>query len=83
MKKEIEAQEDLSLLFHGYGVTNVMVMDGANEQVEGKFRRKLRDAGCHIKQTEPHIQYSNIDEGGVRELKRGVGRQMLHYGCPR
>jgi hypothetical protein len=81
-KKESEAHEALSLIFHRDGVTNVMVMDGAKVQVEGKFRRKLRDAGCHIKQNEPHTQSSN-GEGGVRELKRGVGRQMLRSGCPK
>jgi hypothetical protein len=81
MKKEKEAHEALSLLFHRYGVTNVMVMDGAKAQVEGEFRSKLCDAGCHIKQTEPHTQSSNMGEGGVRELKRGVGRKMLCSGC--
>jgi hypothetical protein len=49
MKKKIEAHEALSLLFHRDGVPNVTVMDGAKAQVEGEFRRKLRDAGCHIK----------------------------------
>jgi hypothetical protein len=46
-----------------------MVMYGAKAQVEGEFRRILRDAGCHINQTEPHTQSSNMGEGGVRELK--------------
>jgi hypothetical protein len=59
-----------------------MVMDGANAQVEGEFRRKLCGAGCHIKQTESHAQSSNMGEGGVREFKEGVGRQMLRSGCP-
>jgi hypothetical protein len=81
MKKEKEAHEALSLLFHRDGVPNVMVMDGANAQVEGEFRRKLFDAGCHIKQTEPHTQSSNMGEGAVRELKKGVGGQMLRSGC--
>jgi hypothetical protein len=74
MQKESEAHEALSLIFHRDGVPNLMVMDGAKAQVEGKFRRKFRDAGCHIKQTEPHTQSSNMGEGGVRELKRGVPR---------
>jgi hypothetical protein len=65
------------------GVPNVMVMDGAKVQVKGDFRRKLRDAGCHIKQTEPHTQSSNMGEAAVRELKEGVGRQMLRSGCPK
>jgi hypothetical protein len=49
MNKESEAHEALSLLFHRDGLPNVMVMDGAKAQVEGQFRKKLRDAGCHIK----------------------------------
>jgi hypothetical protein len=54
MKLEIEAHEALSLLFHRYGVPNVMAMDGSKAKTEGQFRSKLRDAGCHINQTEPH-----------------------------
>jgi hypothetical protein len=83
MKRESEAHEDLSLLFQGEGVPNVLVMDVAKAQVEGEFRSKLHDAGYHIKQTERHTQSSNMGEGGVRELKKGVGRQMLRYGCPK
>jgi hypothetical protein len=70
MKKENEVHEALSLLFHRDGVPNAKVMDGAKAQVEGEFRRKLRDDGCHIKQTEPHTQPSNMGEDAVRELKR-------------
>jgi hypothetical protein len=61
----------------------VMVMDRAKKQVEKDFRRKLRGAGCHIKQTEPHTQSSNMGELAVRELKKGVGRQMLRSGFPK
>jgi hypothetical protein len=68
MKTESETHEALCFIFHRDGVHNVMVMDGANSQVEGEFRRKLCDAGCHIKQTEPHTQSSTIGEVGVREL---------------
>jgi hypothetical protein len=53
MKLEIEAHETVSFLFHRYGIPNVMVMDGSKAQIEGEFRSKLRDAGFHIKQTEP------------------------------
>jgi hypothetical protein len=83
LKKEKEAHEALSLLFHRDGVPNVMVMDGAKSQVEGEFRRKLCDAGFHIKQTEPHTQSSNMGEGAVRELKKGIGRKKLLSGCPK
>jgi hypothetical protein len=81
--KEKEAHEVLSFLFHRDGFPNVVVMDGAKAQVEGEFRIKLCDAGCHIKQTEPHTQSSNMGEGAVRELKKGVRRQMVRYVCPK
>jgi hypothetical protein len=83
MELESEAHEALSLLFHRDGVPNVMVMDGAKAHTEGEFRRKLRDEGFHINQTEPHTQSSNMGQGGVPELKRSIGRQMLHSGCPK
>jgi hypothetical protein len=83
MKKESEAHDALSLLFHRVGLPKMMVIYGTKEQVEGQFRIKLHDAGCHIKQTEPHAQSSNMGEGGVRKLKRGVGRKMLRSGCPK
>jgi hypothetical protein len=54
MKLESKAHEALSLLFHRDGFPNVVVMDGSKAQTEGEFRSKLRDAGCHINQTEPH-----------------------------
>jgi hypothetical protein len=63
MNKEKEAHEAISLLFLKDGVINLMVMDGAKAQVQGEFRRKLRDSGCRIRQTEPHTQSSNMGEG--------------------
>jgi hypothetical protein len=79
----MKAHEALSLLFHRDGVQNVMVIDGANDQVEGEFRRKLRDARCHIKQTQPYTTSSNMGEGGVRDLNRGVVRRTVCSGCPK
>jgi hypothetical protein len=61
----------------------MMVMDAAKAQTEGEFRRILHDAGCHKKQTEPHTQSYNMGEGGVCEMKIGVERQMLRFGCPK
>lgn len=46
-----------------------MVMDGAKAQVMGEFRRKLREAGMHCKQTEPISPWMNACEGEIRELK--------------
>jgi hypothetical protein len=60
MKNEKEAHKALSLLFHRDGMPNMMVMDGAKAQVQGGFRRKLCDAGCHIRQTEPHTKSDKL-----------------------
>jgi hypothetical protein len=70
MKLEREAHHALSVLLNRDGVPNVMVMDGAKAQTEDDFRSKLCDAGCHIKQTQPQTQSSNMCQGGVCELKR-------------
>jgi hypothetical protein len=83
MAKEKDAHEALSLLFHRDSVPNVMVTDGAKAQIQGDFQRKLSKAGCHIKQTEPHTPTSNEAEGSIRELKRGVGREMVRSGAPK
>ena len=37
MRTKSQAHEALSLLFQREGVPNVMIMDGANEQVKGEF----------------------------------------------
>ena len=83
MKKKSEAHETLSLLFSRDGVPNVMIMDGAREQVMGEFRKKCRQASLHVRQTEPHTPFSNAAESAIRELKKGVARQMVRAKAPK
>ena len=83
MKRKLEAHETLLLLFARDGVPNVMVMDGACEQVMGEFRRKCRQAGVHVKQTEPHTPFSNAAESAIREQKKGMARQMVRGKTPK
>ena len=83
MGKKSEAHEGLSLLFQREGVPNTMIMDNAREQTMGLFRRKCREAGVHVKQTEPHSPWSNAAEAAIRELKKGVGRQMVRSAAPK
>jgi hypothetical protein len=56
---------------------------GPRRRSRGDFRWKLHETGCHIKQMEPHIPKSNAAEGSIRELKRGVGREMVRSGAPK
>ena len=60
-----------------------MIMDGARELVMGDFRRKCRQAGVHVRQTEPHTPFSNAAESAIRELKKGVARQMVATKAPK
>jgi hypothetical protein len=54
MTRKGEAHETLSLLFHCDGVPPTMVLDRLKEQTKGDFKRKLREADCHARQTEPY-----------------------------
>ena len=83
MKKKSEAHEGLGLLFARDGVPDTMVMDNAKEQVMGEFRRKSREAGCHIRQTEPYTPWANAAEGSIKELKKGVARKMISSKAPK
>ena len=83
MKRKGEAHETLSLLFKRDGVPPVMIMDGSNEQTKGDFARKLKEADCHRRQTEPYSPWMNAAEGCIRELKRGSSRKMLKTRSPK
>jgi hypothetical protein len=54
MTREGEAHETFSLLFHHDGVPPTMVLDSLKEQTKGDFMRKLHEADCHARQTEPY-----------------------------
>jgi hypothetical protein len=83
MQRKSCAHEALSLLFQRDGVPSTMVMDGSKEQLQGEFRRKCREANCHVKQTEPYSPWQNAAEGAIREVKRGAGRKMLSSKAPK
>jgi transposase len=82
MKSKAEAHESASLLFQRDGIPNVMIMDGAPEQTKGQFRQKCREAGVHVRETEPYSQWSNRAEGAVREIKRATKRAMMKENSP-
>ena len=83
MKRKGEAHEALSVVFHRDGVPPTMVLDGSKEQTKGDFLRKLREADCHPRMTEPYSPWQQAAEGCIRELKRGSSRKMLRTGSPK
>jgi hypothetical protein len=72
MTRKGDTHETLSLLFHCDGVPPTMVFDGSNEQCKGDFKRILRKADCHARQTESYSPWQQAAEGCIRKLKRGV-----------
>ncbi len=83
MTRKGEAHETLSLLFHCDGVPPTMAFDGSKEQCKGDFKRKLCEADCHKRQTEPYCPWQQAAEGCIRELKGGVSHKMIKTGSPR
>jgi hypothetical protein len=79
MAEKLQAHEGLSLLLRWEGAIT-MITDGAKEQVMGMSRRKCREAGIREKQTAP---WSNAAEAAIRELKKGVGWQMVRSKAPK
>ena len=77
------AHETLSLLFKKDGVPSTMVMDGSKEQTLGKFRKKCREAACHVRQTEPLSPWSNYAEVSIKQLKLASGRDLRRSKCPK
>ncbi len=83
MTKKGEANETLSLLFHRDGVPLTMVLDGLKEQTKCDFKRKLCEADCHARQTEPYSPWQQVSEGCICKLKCGVSCKMIKTGSPR
>jgi hypothetical protein len=83
MTRKGAAHKTLSLLFHCDGVPPTMVLDGSKEQTKGDFMRKLHEADCHARQTEPYSPWQQAAEGCIHKLKRGVSHKMIKTGSPR
>jgi hypothetical protein len=78
-----EAHEAPSLMFKRDGVPLEMILDNSKEQVKGAFRRKFKEANCHLRVTEPYLPWQQTAEGCIRKLKQGVSCKMIKTGAPK
>ena len=69
MRREREAHKRLPVLFKRDGVPNNIVMDGAKTQIQGDFKKKCKESGCHTIQVEPYSPWSNSYEVAIKILK--------------
>ena len=83
MQQRSQAPETLVQLAHDKGIPTHFVMDNAKEQIMGDFRRKARSYGCHIRQTDHYAPWQNAAEDGIREVKKGAGREMVAKHTPK
>ena len=57
-------------------------MEGAMEQVMGKFKEACQDATVQVKQLKYNTPGANRAEGTVQENKRAERRAMKKSDCP-
>jgi hypothetical protein len=62
--------------------TPTMVFDGSKEQCKGDIERKLHEADCRPRQTEPYSPWQQAAEGCIREMKCGVSHKMIRPAPP-
>ena len=77
------AHPDLYLLFQRYGVPPKMIVDDSKDQTLGVFKRKVLEAGIHLKQTKLESPWKMAAERGTHELKRGSDRIMTKMKSPK
>ena len=78
-----KAHEALSLVFQRDGVPPRMVADNSKEQIEKSFKRKCREADCHLVTTEPYSPWMQAAEGCIKQVKPGSSRKMIRTGSPK
>ena len=83
MAKKGDAHEALSLLFQQDVVTTNTIVEGPKEQTLGIFKRKVTEAGYHLRQTEPESPRKMAAKGLICELKRGSGRKITKMKSPK
>ena len=82
MSTKSNAHHSAKKLFNNNGVPSKIVMDGAREQVIGKFKEACQYATVQVQQLEYNTPSANRDEGAVRENKRAVIRAINKSACP-
>ena len=79
---KIHAHHSAKKLFKNDCVPSNIVMDGAREQVMGKFNEACQDATVQVQQLEYSTPWANKVEGAVLENKRSARRAMKKSACP-
>ena len=80
MDKKGGAHEAISMLFQRYGVPPNIIVDGSKEETLGFFKRKVAEAGCHLRHTEPESPWQMAAKGG-RKMTKIKSPKVLWDDC--
>ena len=69
-------------MFKNDGVPTKIVIDGAREQVIGKFKEACQDTTVKVQHLQYNTHWANRSKGAVRENKRAARRTMKKLACP-
>ena len=70
-------------LFQWDRILSEKIRYNAKEMLPGELNRKLKEASCHIRQTESFIPWSKAAEREIKEMKQGSGRNMIKSRAPK
>ena len=82
MSTKRQAHHSTKKLFKNNGLTSKIVMDGAWQQVMGKFKEACQDATVQVQQLKYNTPWENRAEGAFQENKRAARRAMNNSACP-
>ena len=74
----------MSKVFKQMRVPTNLITDNAWEVTkQAKFTQKCKDAVCHQRTSEPYLQWQDLAEGCIYELKRKISREMIEQFPPK
>jgi hypothetical protein len=63
MRKESDVHETLKLFLTRFGIPEALISDGARALIAGRFKQAAREAGCHLKLTDPYSPLAKQGRG--------------------
>ncbi len=85
IERKADAHEPLDLFVNECGAMELLISDGAKEQIgkHAEFQAKLKKCNIKSKVSERERSNQNPAEGVIRETRKKWCRQMFRTNCPR
>ena len=85
MANKAGAGDSLNMFCHDVGVPNMLIFDGALEQVgaNSTFMHAIRKNNINWQTTEPYSPWQNRAEDAIREIKRRMKRRRVRDDIPK